>query len=71
YREIQRVAFLSLRNGEHFLEAMIKDPWLSKVLTEKELRSLFDPNDHLSASSKIIDKVAILVRETNRKFSLN
>jgi hypothetical protein len=41
------------------------------VLTEKELRSLFDPNDHLSASSKIIDKVAILVRETNRKFSFN
>jgi len=71
YREIQRVAFLSLRNGEHFLEAIIKDPWLSKELTEKELRSLFDPNDHLSASSKIIDKVAILVRETNRKFSLN
>jgi adenylosuccinate lyase len=71
YREIQRVAFLSLRNGEHFLEAMKKDPWLSKQLTENELRSLFDPNDHLSASSKIIDKVAILVRETNRKFSFN
>jgi adenylosuccinate lyase len=54
YREIQRVAFMSLRNGEHFLEAMIKDPWLSNELTEKELRSLFDPNDHLSASSNFL-----------------
>ena len=71
YREIQRVAFLSLRNGEHFLVAHDERPRLSKGLTEKELRPLFDPNDHLSASSKIIDKVAILVRETNRKFSLN
>jgi adenylosuccinate lyase len=70
YREIQRVAFIALRSGEHFLETIIKDPVLSKELTEEDLGSLFNPKNHLSASSKIIDRVATLVKETNRKFSL-
>jgi adenylosuccinate lyase len=70
YRGIQRVAFVALRNGQHFLEAMIEDPWIAKKLREDELRSLFDPKDHLAASSKIIDKVAGLVMETKRKFFL-
>jgi hypothetical protein len=34
------------------------------------LGSLFNPKNHVSASSKIIDRVATLVKETNRKFSL-
>jgi adenylosuccinate lyase len=70
YREIQRVAFIALRSGEHFLETIIKDPVLSKELREEDLGSLFNPKNHLSASSKIIDRVATLVKETNRKFSL-
>jgi adenylosuccinate lyase len=70
YREIQRVAFAALRNSEYFLEAMVKDPWLSKKMSEDELRPLFDPKDHLAASTKIIDKVSGLVEETIRKFSL-
>jgi adenylosuccinate lyase len=70
YREIQRVAFIALRSGEHFLETIIKDPVLSKELKEEDLGSLFNPKNHLSASSKIIDRVATLVKETNRKFSL-
>lgn len=70
YREIQRVAFAALRNSEYFLEAMTKDPWLSKKMSKDELRSLFDPKDHLAASTKIIGKVSGLVKETIRKFSL-
>lgn len=69
YREIQRVAFAALQNSEYFLEAMVKDPWISKKMSEDDLLSLFDPNDHLAASAKIIDKVSSLVKETIRKFS--
>ena len=70
YREIQRVAFTALRNNEYFLEAMVKDPWLSEKMSEDDLLSLFDPRDHLAASAKIVDKVSSLVKETIRKFSL-
>ncbi|HEU4824724.1 MAG TPA: adenylosuccinate lyase [Nitrososphaeraceae archaeon] len=69
YREIQRVAFAALQNSEYFLEAMVKDPWISKKMSEDDLLSLFDPNDHLAASAKIVDKVSSLVKETIRKFS--
>src|SRR5919106_2519784 len=68
YREIQRVAFAALRNSEYFLEAMVKDPWLSEKMSEDDLLSLFDPRDHLAASAKIVDKVSSLVKETIRKF---
>jgi adenylosuccinate lyase len=70
YREIQRVAFAALQNSEFFLEAMVKDPWLSEKMSEDELLSLFDPKDHLAASTKIVDKVSSVVKETIRKFSL-
>jgi adenylosuccinate lyase len=69
YREIQRVAFTALQNSEYFLEAMVKDPWISKKMSEDDLLSLFDPNDHLAASAKIVDKVSSLVKETIRKYS--
>lgn len=69
YREIQRVAFTALQNSEYFLEAMLKDPWTSKKMSEDDLLSLFDPNDHLAASAKIVDKVSSLVKETIRKYS--
>jgi adenylosuccinate lyase len=69
YREIQRVAFTALRNSEYFLEALVKDPWISKKMSEDDLLSLFDPKDHLAASAKIVDKVSSLVKETIRKFS--
>ncbi|MGA7541623.1 MAG: adenylosuccinate lyase [Nitrososphaeraceae archaeon] len=69
YKEIQRVAFIALQNGKNFLEVLIEDPWVAKRLREDELRILFDPKIHLAASSKIIDKAASLVKETNRKFA--
>jgi adenylosuccinate lyase len=69
YKEIQRVAFIALQNGKNFLEVLIEDPWVAKRLRDDELRILFDPKIHLAASSKIIDKAASLVKETNRKFA--
>jgi adenylosuccinate lyase len=71
YREIQGAAFKALKNGEHFLEAINKDPNLKKVLSESELQVIFSAKDHLSASSKIIDKVANMIKDTNTKFSVH
>lgn len=71
YREVQRVAFVALRQREHFRDAIIKDPLLLRELRDVDLDSLFNPKNHLSASTKIIDKVKNLVIETNQKFSLD
>jgi adenylosuccinate lyase len=71
YREVQRVAFAALEDGDRFQEALIKDPMLSRELKKEDLDSLFNPHNHLSASSKIIGKVALLVEEINRKFTID
>jgi adenylosuccinate lyase len=71
YREVQRVAFVALRQKEHFRDAINKDPLLLRELRDVDLDSLFNPKNHLSASSKIIDKVKNLVIETNQKYSLD
>src|SRR5688500_10269808 len=65
YREVQRVAFVALRQREHFRDAITKDPLLLRELRDVDLDSLFNPKNHLSASTKIIDKVKNLVIETN------
>ena len=52
YRDIQRIAFSS--TGLNFFDAIRQDSKLSKVLSEKELATIFNPRDHLAASSKII-----------------
>jgi adenylosuccinate lyase len=71
YRQIQQAAFKALENGEHLLEAINNDPNLSKILSERELKLIFSAKDHLSASSKIIDKVAKMIKDTNTKFSIH
>jgi adenylosuccinate lyase len=71
YRQIQQAAFKALENGEHFLEAINNDPNLNKILSESELKLIFSAKDHLSASSKIIDKVAKMIKDTNTKFSIH
>ncbi len=62
YRDIQRVAFLALETGEHFLDATCKDSNISKHLSKQELRSIFDAKNHLAASGKIIENVASMIR---------
>jgi adenylosuccinate lyase len=62
YRDIQRVAFAALESGEHFFDAVAKDPSISKQLAKKELEVIFDAKSHLAASGKIIDNVAKMVK---------
>ncbi|HYY65628.1 MAG TPA: adenylosuccinate lyase [Nitrososphaeraceae archaeon] len=69
YRDIQRIAFKALEKEENFFDALMKDPVLVKNLPHVELESVFDAKKHLSASSKIIDNVAAIVKDTNKKYS--
>ena len=66
YRAIQRIAFDSTKKGNHFLDALGKDKEVSSRLSSNELKAIFNPKSHFSASGKIIDNVAKIVRETCR-----
>jgi adenylosuccinate lyase len=63
YRTIQRIAFSSHDDKQHFYEAIKKDSSISQILSSAELKSIFDARSHLSASSKIIDNVAKMVSD--------
>ena len=69
YRNIQRLGFSILQSGAHFRDAINKDPYLTKRLSSKDLRYIFDPSNHLGASTEIIDHVAEKVQKTRHKYS--
>ena len=62
YRDIQSVAFSALESGEHFLDAASKDSNISRYLSKQELISIFDAKNHLAASSRIIENIALMIR---------
>jgi adenylosuccinate lyase len=57
YRLIQRIAFQASDSKEHLYESVIKNPVISKTLTNSELKRIFNAANHLSASGAIITKV--------------
>lgn len=57
YRNIQRIAFKSTETKEHFFKALSEDEDINKHITVEELKSVFNPQNQLSASSKIICNV--------------
>jgi len=68
YRDVQRVAFEAQDKGTEFVDAIRKDKTLSSELTEKEIKSIFSPENHLGASSKIITNVSKSVQKNYSKF---
>jgi adenylosuccinate lyase len=68
YRNIQRIAFSSHDNKQHFHEAIKKDSSMYHILSPGDLKSIFDAKNHLSASSKIIDNVAKIVDNIHKNF---
>jgi adenylosuccinate lyase len=68
YRNIQRIAFSSHDNKQHFHEAIKKDSSMYHILSPGDLKSIFDAKNHLSASSKIIDNVARIVDNIHKNF---
>ncbi len=67
YRDIQRVAFSSLENSQHFFDAAYRDETISSRLSRQELASIFDAKNHMAASGRIIENTVELVLSTNKK----
>jgi adenylosuccinate lyase len=57
YRDIQRIAFKATESDEHFLKVLSEDENIIKSITKKELDSIFNPQNQLSASNQIINNV--------------
>jgi adenylosuccinate lyase len=68
YRDIQRVAFSAMHRGEHFRDAIKRDSILAKKLTPGDLDYVFEPSNHLGASSEIIAHVMKKVGLTRKKY---
>jgi adenylosuccinate lyase len=68
YRDIQRVAFSAMRRGEHFRDAIKRDSHLAKKLSPEDLNYVFEPSNHLGASSEIIAHVVKKVGLTRKKY---
>jgi len=69
YRDIQRVAFAASDTGMEFLDAVKKDATISSHLKMKEIEGIFVPQNHLGASSMIINNVYKKVQKTCSKFT--
>jgi len=69
YRDIQRIAFTSSEEGIDFRDAIKNDDAISSHLTEEEIGRIFIPENHLGASSSIIENVYNKVRKSCSKFS--
>jgi len=68
YRDVQRVAFSANDKEIHFIDAIRQDKKISSKLTEKEIKSIFSPENRLGASVSIINNVNRTVQKTARKF---
>lgn len=64
YRAIQRIAFDATKKGIHFLDALSKDKEIASVLNSNELKTIFNPRNHLAASGRIIDNIEKLVNKS-------
>lgn len=58
YREVQKSAFEANKKGLSYIEAIRQNESISSVLNEKEIKTIFTPEKHLGASSKIIRNVS-------------
>jgi adenylosuccinate lyase len=67
YRDVQRIAFAAHKKGIEYIDAVRKDPAVSSHLTEKEIKTIFTPENHLGASSTIINNVSRTVQKICKK----
>lgn len=66
YRDVQRVAFEARESGDDYMRAVSRDGAISSRLSEKEIRAIFVPENHLGASARIIAGVQRSVRRAAR-----
>ncbi|HSB50945.1 MAG TPA: lyase family protein, partial [Nitrosopumilaceae archaeon] len=68
YRDVQRIAFSARDKEIHFIDAVRRDKKISSKLTEKEIKSIFSPENRLGASVSIINNVNNTVQKIAKKF---
>lgn len=68
YRDVQRIAFEAHDKGFEYIDAVRKDKSVSSKLTDKEIKTIFTPENHLGASSSIITNVSKSVQKNCKKF---
>lgn len=68
YRDVQRIAFSAVDKEIHFIDAIRKDKKMSSKLSEKEIKSIFSPENRLGASVSIINNVDNTVQKISKKF---
>jgi adenylosuccinate lyase len=51
-----------------YIDAIRKDKSISSQITEKEIKAIFTPENHLGSSSSIINNVSKSVQNTCKKF---
>jgi len=69
YRDVQRIAFEAHGKGIEYIDAIRKDKSISSQITEKEIRTIFAPENHLGSSLSIINNVSKSVQNTCKKFN--
>jgi len=67
YRDIQRVAFSALENGQNFFDAACEDRNISTHLSKQELAAIFDAKNHLAGSERIIENTARIVMNATKQ----
>ena len=68
YKDVQRIAFSANGNDIHFIDAIKKDKKISSKLSEKEIKRIFSPENHLGASLSIITNVNYTVQKAAKRF---
>ena len=68
YKDIQRIAFAAKNKEIEFIDAIRKDKKISSKFTEKEIKSIFSPENRLGASLPIIKNVNKAVHKSAKKF---
>ncbi|RPI82602.1 MAG: adenylosuccinate lyase, partial [Nitrosopumilales archaeon] len=71
YESIQRVAFETVVDDRDFKDAIMKDPSIGEHLNKNELKTIFDPNTHLAASTRIIQNVIKRTEQIRKNYKPN
>jgi adenylosuccinate lyase len=62
--EATRRAAMVHYNGTPYLQALLKDPSITSIMTEDELRSSLDPANYTGVSGQSVDRVLSMIRST-------
>jgi adenylosuccinate lyase len=68
YESIQRVAFETIVDDRDFKDVIMKDPSIGEHLNKNELKTIFDPNTHLAASTRIIKNVIKRTEQIHKNY---